>query len=201
MLLQYKNEQLNLNNSEFSIITIFEKIDETIKENDVIFSHLIIDGREVYENHEEYMKNRINSISNIEIVTRSTSEMILETMETIYDYLERAVPSLKVIIDESYERFSDKTWTGIDQLAEGMQWILQFATFTKNTQQPSHWDNIEKSIKECEVGFTQLIDAIEDNDTVLIIDILSYELTPAFESLQKYLEMSLRDKEYLNNAN
>lgn len=202
MQLSYKSERFNIENNEVSITTIIEKINDSIKDNDVVFSHLIVDDVEVYENHEDYLKEHIGGTINVEIVTRRTKEMIWETMTSINSYLERAVPALKTLVDESYEKFTEKTWKGINQLAEGMQWILQFTSFTKNAPyQPSNWNEVEASVRLCEESFAQLIGAVEEQDTVLISDILSYEVMPAYESLQKHLALSLQDKEFLKDVN
>ncbi|MGP4105630.1 hypothetical protein [Virgibacillus sp. L01] len=202
MKLLYKSEQFDLHNNVASITTIFEKINDFIVDNDIVFSHLIVDDVEVYENHEDYLKERIGEIIKVEIVTRRTKEMIWETMTSINIYLEGAIPALKVLVDESYEKFTGKTWEGINQLAEGMQWILQFTSFTKNTsQKPSNWTSIQKDVKECEESFSKLFEGVEVQDTVLISDILSYELTPAYEELQRDLAISLSDEEFMKNVN
>jgi len=123
-------------------------------------------------------------------------------MESIYEYLGRAVPALTELVDESYENFSSKSWKGINQLAEGMQWILQFASIAKSaSQQPANWKRVESSLQECEKGFAVLLKAVEAQDTVLITDILSYEVTPAYESLKEQLRRSLDDKEFLKHVN
>ncbi|MFD1037069.1 hypothetical protein ACFQ3N_01330 [Virgibacillus byunsanensis] len=202
MQLLYNDEQFNIDNNESAITTILKKINQSIEQKDTVFSHLIIDGVEVYENHEEYMKEHLTEINNIEIATRNTKEMIWETMESIQTYLVRAIPTLKKLVDDSYNKFSGQTWKGINQLAEGMQWIVKFKSFTKSApQQPLNWTDIENSIQVCEESFAQLIEAVEVQDTVLISDILSYEVIPAYELLEKSLATSLKDEEFLKNVN
>jgi hypothetical protein len=56
-------------------------------------------------------------------------------------------------------------------------------------------------LQTCNSNFEQLLEAIEMKDTILITDILSYEITPGYESLQKEIELSLRDKEFLKDVN
>lgn len=202
MQLFYKSERFNIENNEVAITTIFEKINHSIKDNDVVFSHLLVDDIEVYENHEDYLKDHIGGTVNVEIVTRNTKEMIWETMNSVKFYLVRAIPALETLVDNSYEKFTEKTWEGINQLAEGMQWVLQFTTFTTNApQQPLNWNMVEEAVHLCEESFAQLIGAVEEQDTILISDILSYEVTPAYESLEKHLALSLQDKEFLKDVN
>lgn len=196
------NERLNIENNQSSIFKIFDKINEVIAKKNTVFSHLSIDGQNVYEDHEEYIQERLNQILEVEIVTMPLKKMVWETMESISDYLERAIPALKILIDESYESFSDETWNGIEQLAEGMQWILQFSAISKDLKKyPPYWKEIVNSITECEKGFIQLMEGVEVQDTILISDVLSYEITPAYEQLWKSLRSSLQDEEFLKNAN
>lgn len=202
MQLNYNNEYFQIENNVAAINEVFEKVNSTLENKSIVFSHLIIDGAEVYVNHEEYIKARINEIETIEIVTRNVKEMIWETMESIHSYLQRAIPALTELVDESYESFSKESWDGINQLAEGMQWILQFMAVTRTApQQPANWGEMEKSLQQCETSFAQLLEAVEAKDTILISDILSYEVTPAYESLEKNLAISLDDKEYLKHVN
>lgn len=202
MQLIYKNEQRELTKDESAFTTILEKVNKLVEDNDVIFSHLIIDSIDVYEKHEEYINERINEIMEIEIITRSSKEMIWETMESVNEYLERAVPALKGLVDDSYESFSDETWSGIGQLSEGMQWMLQFKTFTKGAaEQPANWIAVEKNFEVCEEKFAELLDAVEAKDTVMITDLLAYEITPAYEAILENISKSLQDKEFLNHVN
>lgn len=202
MQLIHNNNHFLIENNISAINTIFEQVNISLENKNTVFSHLVIDGIEVYSNHEEYIKTRINEIESIEIITRNVKEMVWETMESIHAYLKRAIPALTELVDESYENFSQKSWDGINQLAEGMQSILQFMETTRDlSQQPSNWEELEKSLQQCEQSFAQLLEAVEVKDTILISDILSYEVTPAYESLEKNLALSLDDEEYLKNVN
>ncbi|MFD1173239.1 hypothetical protein [Oceanobacillus picturae] len=202
MRLQYENEYFQIENNVSAINEIFAKINKTLENQDTVFSHLVVDGIEVYDNHEEYIIGHLNEIVMIEIATRNVKEMIWETMESIRSYLQRAIPALTELVDNSYENFSSNSWDGITQLAEGMQWIMQFTEVAKAaSQQPSNWGEIETSLQICEMSFKQLLEAVEAKDTILIADILSYEIIPAYTSLEKQLTISLDDEEYLKYVN
>lgn len=134
MQLTYNDEKIELNRDNSAITTILEKVSELIEKDNTVFSHLVIDEIDIYEKHEEYINERINEIMQIEIITRSINEMICETMESVSGYLERAIPALQKLIDESYDGFTGETWTGIGQLTEGMQWMLQFVEFTRGAE-------------------------------------------------------------------
>ena len=202
MQLIHNEEQITIEKKENIMHIIFTKVDELIEQENVIFSHLLVDGVEVYEDHETYIQNRLNDIMEIKIITRTSKEMIWETMQSIHEYMDRAIPALQSLVDESYDGFTEKTWQGIDQLAEGMQWITQFITFTKTaSEQPPNWSEIVSSMRTCEASFKQLLEAVEAKDQVLISDILAYEIIPAYESLENNIAISLQDKEYMKYVN
>lgn len=202
MQLLYKDEETNLNRDNKVFTTILEKINEFIKKDNTVFSHLVIDDINVYENHEEYINEKINEMMRIEIVTRSKNQMIMETMESIHDYLERAVPALNELVDQSYSDYTKDTWVGLQQLTDGMQWMLQFVEFTRDAKvQPKNWDNADDSFKACEQQFAQLLEAIEAHDMVLISDLLAYEIVPAYEAFKGNIAQSLQDTEFLNYVN
>lgn len=202
MQLLYGNEYFEIENKETSINTIFERVSKLIEEKDIVFSHLIVDDVEIYADHEKYIMEHLNEIKRIEIITRNIKVMIWETMESIHEYLQRAIPALTKLVDDSYENFSSESWEGLNQLAEGMQWIMQFASFVKSaSQQPANWGEIESRLVDCENALPLLLEAIEMQDKILILDILSYELTPAYEALEKQIAESLKDEEFLKNVN
>ncbi|MGM8212349.1 hypothetical protein ACLIBH_06065 [Virgibacillus sp. W0430] len=202
MQLIHKDKKFLIKNDDSLINILFGKVNELIQQKDVVFSHLLIDGTEVYENHEAYIQEKINEIIEIEIVTKTKKDLIWETMQSVHEYLQRAIPALKSLVNDSYEGFSEETWQGIDQLAEGMQWMVQFSTYTKTVSgKPTNWSNIESSMTICEKSFAQLLEAVEAQDTVLISDILAYEITPAYESLAKNVTISLQDEEYIKHVN
>src|SRR5699024_2754952 len=116
------------------------------------------------------------------IVTRSIEELINETMQSIYDYLDRAIPALEQLVNQSEAEFSERTWIGIEQLTEGMQWMLQFVeTIREVDYQQQNWETINESFLNCEAQFAELLQAIEANDSMFIIDLLAYGIVPAYE--------------------
>lgn len=199
MLLIYNEEQMQLHRDETAMATILEKVSEAIETEDVAFSHLLVDGAEIYENHEQYVQERIDTIEKIEIVTFKVKEMIWETLQSVDTYLQRALPALEQTVDQSYDQFTEETWTSISQLIEGLDWMLQFKNFTATAkQQPVGFDKFEEAFAICEEQFTPMLDAIEAQDTVFISDILAYEILPAFKELSESTRAMLQDIIYIS---
>lgn len=202
MILKHNETEMTLDRDGTVFNTIIEKVNELIKDENTVFSHLVVDGVDVYENHEVYINERVKEIMTVEIITQKINEMIWETAQSVRDYLRRAIPALEELVDESYEEFSQETWEGVSQLIEGLQWILQFKEFTQEAaRQPKNWDEFVESFSVCEEQFTPLLDAIEAQDTILISDILAYEITPAYEEILASVETMLEDTKFLQEMN
>ncbi|WP_026908872.1 hypothetical protein [Paucisalibacillus globulus] len=202
MKVLYKEDYFEMKNKDNAIDFIFTKANQIMTEEGRIFSHLLIDGIEVYENHETYINEHANEIMIIEIVTKKMADIIIDISYSILEYLERAIPSIEELVNNSYESFSHDTWNGINELGEGMQFILQFATLTRTSNlKPKNWDKIDVNINQCESAFKQLLDAIESKDTVFISDILSYEIIPAYQALIGDLSSFIQSKEFNKYVN
>ncbi|MFS0674157.1 hypothetical protein [Ornithinibacillus sp. 179-J 7C1 HS] len=202
MQLIYNEENILLENSLESIDVILNKVNKILENSGKVFSHLVINQVEVYENHEQYIRERISEIETIKIITTTMNEMIWNTMKSVHQYLVRAIPALNTLVDESYNNFTSETWNGINQLAEGMQWILQFKEVANAAvKQPTNWSKVEENLKVCEEKFAELLAAVEVKDTILISDILSYELVPVFELIKENLEIALKDEVFLQDVN
>lgn len=197
MLLKYNDEKMTLPREHTAFNMVIEKVNEIISQENMIFSHLIIDGNDIYEDHENYMLDRLNEMMKIEIVAKSANEMIWETMESVHQYVERAIPAIEQLVSDSEEEFTEQSWTGIQQLSEAMEWMLQFVTFTRRAdQQPANWDKISVSFERCEQQFAELLQATENKDTALIRHNLTSGIIPTYETLKINLESSLEDKQF-----
>lgn len=202
MQLIYNDEVVQLNRDASAFNVIIEKVNHIIEKEKKVFSHLIIDDVAIFEDHETYINERMNEIMQITIVSRTMNELIWETMESVHTYLERAIPALEELVNKSEGEFTEETWVGIQQLTEGMQWILQFVESTKEAEdKPGNWEAINESFQDCEAQFAELLQAIESDDTMFIIDLLAYGIVPAYDLLKENLAKSLADPSYLNEKN
>lgn len=201
MHLIYKNETIELESNSSSSL-IMKKITELIEQDEIIFSHLIIDDVEVYENFESYINERLNEIKRIEIITKSARELFWDILESVKGYLERAIPALKDLTDNSYKNFSFETWQGLSDLSEGFEWMYQFKTTAHQLgEKPQNWNKFKQKFEKIENMFSELLKAMEVKDTVLILDILNYEIIPSYELLLESTIEMLQNKEYYDNVN
>lgn len=163
---------------------IVEKMNQLSENEDLVFSHLIIDGQEVYNDHENYINQYLHDIKLIELEMSSVEELTNDILNSLKLYLDRAVPTLELMVSENYGEMSESFWTNMVDLTDGIQAIMQFSE-SLNTLDSVAFHSVEEEQKQLINILPQLLDALESKDATLSFDLLSFEIVPIFESLQK----------------
>lgn len=198
MQLIYEATKTELNRDMTAFNKVIEKVNEISEQEKKGFSHLVIDGVDVYEDHEQYINERLNEIMQIEIIALTISEIVWETLGSVADYLERAIPAVRELATGGLVEFTPGTWLGMEQLTDGMNWMLQFVEFTRQAnKQPANWAKVDAAFGVCEEQFTAILTAAENEDTVKIAELLSTGIIPAYERLLKNVEIALEDEQYI----
>lgn len=186
MKLLLLDETYTYNNDEESIDKMFGEILEKISETDLQFSHLVIDGEEVYENYGEYILERLNEVDTVEVVLKTVKELINETLLSTESYIKRAIPEIETIVDEFYQNPSQQTWEKLKQLIEGIQWIAQvILSIDQFEEKLANWEDYLTNLATLQNELPNLLEALQNQDALLIADVIQYEILPIFELLQK----------------
>jgi hypothetical protein len=156
------------------------------------FSHFIVDGIEVYEEHERYLNNNEGQIKRLVIVAKTVMEFVNDLLLSTEEYIERAIPELTVLYDEFYDNPKSETWERLDQLLGGLQWLDEMLLLIgKSGAVPSNWVAYMTLSATMQKEIRNLSIAIENNDYILIGDIIQYELVPNFESLNTEVKQTI----------
>ena len=187
-VLEYKNKEEVYN-------ALVEEINSTLKNSNLIFSHLIIDGKEVYEDFSNYFFDNVENIKEITVVAKTVKEMSNDIMLSTIDYLDRAIPEIDKLSNEFYKTPSQESWNKLIDLIDGIRWIIDaFATIDSNVDLKNivksyeEWNLYAKdvySLKELLLDFEEIL---ENSDYVSTADILSYEVVPLFKDMKEKLE-------------
>lgn len=128
--------------------------------------------------------------------------LIQETLETTYDYIKNAVEELNILAEEFYQMPSEKTWTKLTNLFEGLQWIIQTLTQIDTIQNLDEtindyeiWNQYVKTVMEMNVIIPEIENAMINQDKILIGDILLYEVKPVFNKMLDKLRFLVPGKE------
>jgi hypothetical protein len=188
MELHLSSEMLIYENSVKNIDILIQKINEDLEKNKLYFSHLIINGKEVYSDFEEQIMEQITRIEKIELVTKTIDEFINDLTVSLNEYSNRAIPSIKQLTEQFYQSPTEESWGMLQDLLEGLNWVYSTIKSIGNTELNEYKEKLLNVANHFEVELPNLLDAIENHDYILIGDIISYEILPQFESIESITE-------------
>lgn len=189
MKLLIKNHSYLFENSEEGTIELINKINSILESENDFFSHLVIDGIEIYEDHEEYILDHLEEVEEIVVITKTIKEFVNSLLISLHDYTKRGIPEIERIIDGFYQNPSEESWHKLGQLLGGIEWIYEsIKTMDKVNHQIPNWQEFIKSIATFEVELSNLLEAMENKDMVLIADIIQYEILPQFQLINRETE-------------
>lgn len=182
MELIFKNQTV-----QFAELTSVEEVMEKIYEllaDQYYYSHLIVDGKEIYEQLESFLIESLESISIIELVVKTVRDFVDEVLIMAKNYLTDAIPEMTSLSDGFYQNPSSEHWSEFSNMLEGMQWLNQTINLIdKSKVRPANWNECIKLAAEFEMELKNLEQAVVNIDSVLIADIIQYELLPVYEAL------------------
>jgi len=194
MKIHILEQVLEYDNAKNILDDMFEEIDKIINNSKLVLSQFIIDGQIIYNDFHDYFLNNINNINEVLVNTQTHKEALNEIIRSTLDYVEMAIPQLKVLSDEFYAAPTTDTWNKMSDFLEGIQWVI--STFSSI----DGWKNLNNIVKDYEVWnryakeifslreiIVEFEEVLENNDMVSIGDILAYEIEPIFKSMEENL--------------
>lgn len=192
-------------NSEDIIDEIFNKIDSIINSTNLVFSHLIIDGIDVYDNYYDYFLDNIKNIEEVRVVTKTIKGISQDIILSTIDYIDRAMPEIEILADEFYKQPLQGSWNKLIQLLEGIKWIIDsFVIIDSNPELKDivnsyeEWNLYAKDIHELGGLIREFEEILENSDFVSTADILSYEIAPLFKEMKEKLGKLVLEKVDMN---
>lgn len=191
MRLVLDNEQIYFTNDEDGIGKLIKTIeDKAFSSADKYFSHLVIDGVEVYDNFNEHLEENISNIRDVNMVFLTFSEYIGEILISTGDYLERAIPGIEELAKDFCNEVNSEVWQQVNNLLEGIQWLS--GTFNTIDSLPNltgllddyeKWNLYSQALRELQEVTANLEEPLRFADYVTVSDIMLYEIKPAMEKL------------------
>lgn len=189
------NKTLEYENNRKAIDNISKDIEDIISKSEYIFSHLVIDGDDVYGDFNNYFLDNIKSIQEVKVVTKTVKELAQDILLSTIDYIERAIPEIEILSNEFYKTPKKETWNKLAQLIEGMNWIIEsFTMIDVNRELKSivssyeEWNMYAKDIHELGELIGEFKEILENQDFISVADILFYEIAPLFNEMKEKLE-------------
>lgn len=192
MELSFKNEVIQYDaQKQPTVEDIIVQINEWIRD-DYYFSHLVIDGFEIYEHLELCLEEKLTHAQKIEVMARTNTELINDILLSSDEYIKRAIPELNTLFEEFYQNPLKDSWMKFEQMIEGIQWLHQMIRcinqFKERLQNGTQYIQIESRL---EMEIQHLEEAVENEDNVLIADLIQYEIITIYEALKKEIQLTI----------
>lgn len=198
MFIYIQDEVLEFENNPRIIEQILTTINERLEEKELKFSHLIIDEIPIYGDFYNYFIEHIEIINKVEVVLLTITDLVNEAIITANDYISNAIPLIAQLAEELYQQPNKDTWTKLNDLFEGVQWIIESLTqidTIKNLDSIVNdyetWNEYVQGVSKLSAIIPELESAIIEKDIISIGDMLLYEIMPVFESMLDKLQFLL----------
>lgn len=200
MNIYIQNKEMCFENNPEIIEQIFKNINEHLEKENLQFSHLIIDGQEIYDNFDRYIIENIDNIHKIEVAVMSVAQMIIESLKSAEHYVKNSTPIISNLAEEFYHKPNENAWSQLTDLFGGIQWIIQSLTQIDSIEVIDEilgdykiWDEYVQEVSKINGVIFDLENAVLNKDNVLIGDMLLYEIVPVFEAMTKKLDLLISE--------
>ncbi|MED4780391.1 hypothetical protein [Brevibacillus choshinensis] len=193
------NNEIIFEGKDISKITdIFDSAYKMIIDKGQVYSHITVDGLDIYENPIESLTASEATVDSVEIKAISLEQFKVDILCSIQEYVSRSISELNRLSEEFYINPDDKAWNEVSQLLEGIQWIEKASMFLSANDTSAEYDHIlEKCNVQAEMKLLET--AVFQNDLVLVGDILKYEIYPRFTDIDHAVGQVLKPNNEVEN--
>ncbi len=196
-----KDQELLILNNESNAVEVIGAVNKLIGK-ELIFSHLVIDDLTIYSDHESYIEKYINDMKVINIIAKTKTDHINDTLLTTESYLKNSYIAINDLIEQFYNVPTEESWNIFKQLTEGIQWLIEMIVMIDQLKErPTNWQRYVDVYHQLEQNIPELADAIESQDSILIADVINYEIKPLFETLQHLITNTIDQEGSRPHAN
>ncbi|WP_050179831.1 hypothetical protein [Domibacillus robiginosus] len=194
-------EQIIQFEQDSTVEKIMEQIN-TLLGDSYYFSHLVVDGIEVYEEPEHYLNENSESIEKLQLIARTAKEFTNDILVSAEMYLKGAASELAKLSDSFYNNPSANSWSNFSDMLEGMQWLNHIINcIDQMNEKPQNWDEYLKLAAALEVELKNLEEAVGNRDNVLIGDSIQYEIMPLYDALETEIQTTIDTEGARHDAN
>ena len=198
MFIEILGETMEFPNNPEAVPEITQVIDHKLSQARMYFSHFSINGVKRYDELEIFLHHHIADTERIEIIGCTLKELADDALLSAVEYLTGAIPVLTELASQFYQEPSADSWQQLEDLLEGLEWL--FSTFTLIDREIArnlyiqgypNWNEYLVSIYSLKEIVIQLGQAMESQDTVLMGDLINYEVIDLFKQMKESLNSML----------
>ncbi len=202
------DKTLEYENNIDTIDTIFDEINNIVKNSSKILSYLIVDGIEVYEDFYDYFLDNIKAIEEVKVIALTYEELVNDILISAIKYIRKAQENIEELSNSFYKSPDKESWEDLSDLLGGVSWIINtFASIDKDPRLKEivlsyeSWNLYAQEVFSLQDLLGDFEESLVNNDNVTIADILLYEILPIFEEMEQKLFKLVKTEENLNDLN
>lgn len=180
---------------------VIELINESLKEG-FHFSHFISDGEKVYDDHEDYLYENIESIGKLEVIIKSEKEFMNDVLLSAEEYLQRANPEIKTLAKNFQGVPTGDTLEHFEMQLGGAGWLSDMLKVVSSSEErPSNWKTYHELAGNLQSVLSKMGKAVEKKKNNEISKIIKQGMLPIFENLEMELGKTIDSEFTRKNLN
>jgi len=182
-------------NEADSVGKLMQEIGEILAERKLFIKYITIDGREVYNDFENELLDQLVQVEDVRVFGQTHEEATEEVYLSMSSYLERVLPQVQLLYTGLYQGADSNEWDRLTDLFDGMQWLYETCSVLAADWKNSPWNQrFNAYVQLIDAMVLELVPAMENIDAVSLADILKYELFPAYQGLQREVQLIIDEK-------
>ena len=175
--------------SSFQGETLKEVLDEIVKSHSGTYIRRVwLDGQEVSSSAPDTLMSAVSSVELLELELADLKDLMANNLSNAKEYLEKLIPGFQKAADLFRMGNEQEAHKFYLQILDGIDWISQVVQTVVNSRNKELVGQDLKDRQERLTGLmTQMLEANQNQDWVLLADLLEYEMIPFYENWQEAL--------------
>ena len=180
--------------SDFEGETVSAILDSMVQQTPGSYIRRIwLDDQEFPSDDREALQKKPSDIDSLEVELANLKDLVATNLANALDYLKKLIPGCEQAADlfrAGNEQEANKYYL---QILDGIEWFSQVVSVIMSpdegeTELPDTDDeSLEVRQKKLTDLMSQMLEANENQDWVLLADILEYEMVPFYKDWEKFL--------------
>ena len=147
-----------------------------------------LDGQEVSSDSQDTLKTSTTSVGLLELELAELQDLLANNLTNAKDYLVKLIPGFKKAADLFRMGNEQEANQYYLQVLDGIEWFSQVVIIIVSTQKnKSEEKSLEERQKKLTDLMSQMLEANQNQDWVLMADLMEYEMIPFYKDWKEVL--------------
>ena len=147
-----------------------------------------LDGQEVSSDSQDTLKTLTTSVELLELELAELQDLLANNLTNAKDYLVRLIPGFQKAADLFRMGNEQEANQYYLQVLDGIEWFSQVVIIIVSTQKnKSEEKSLEERQKKLTDLMSQMLEANQNQDWVLMADLMEYEMIPFYKDWKEVL--------------